>query len=226
MPSNPTSSKTTQGLAALLSIGAGGSAHAAVVQSTTVNAPFRPPSAAGTINWDVDNDGTADFGLVNSFTYAAFFNDLAGGRVVGATTVSNDRFKKLNSGFVVSSGMTGYGFLTSAQQGPTVTYGTGFIGIDAGNQGWSVGDTGFIGFKFTANSGADTHYGWAEITIDGTGSGGSGYIINEAWYNSTPGGAIAVGAIPEPTTAAAGLGALALGAAGLRRWRKQKQAAA
>jgi MYXO-CTERM domain-containing protein len=37
---------------------------------------------------------------------------------------------------------------------------------------------------------------------------------------------ITVGAIPEPETAAVGLGALALGAAGLRRWRKKKQQAA
>ncbi|MGJ3242546.1 MAG: hypothetical protein ACFE0O_06280 [Opitutales bacterium] len=121
--------------------------------------------------------------------------------------------------------MTGYGFLASVQD-PDLTYASGdLIGSAAGGQGWSLGDTGFIGFKFTANSGSDTHYGWAEITIDGA-FAGSGYIIHDAWYNSTPGAAITVGAIPEPETAAAGLGALALGAAGLRRWRQRKQAAA
>ncbi|MGJ3242545.1 MAG: hypothetical protein ACFE0O_06275 [Opitutales bacterium] len=107
MPANPASAKTTQGLAALLSLGAAGSAHAAIVQSTTVGAGLRPPSTDGSTIWDVDNDGTLDFELKNYSTYAASFNDFPGGRVVGKTTVTQDRFQKLNSGFVVSSGMTG-----------------------------------------------------------------------------------------------------------------------
>ncbi len=39
------------------------------------------------------------------------------------------------------------------------------------------------------------------------------------------GASILVGVVPEPATRAAGLGALALGAAGLRLWRKQNKTA-
>jgi len=67
-------------------------------------------------------------------------------------------------------------------------------------------------------------FGWAKVTIT-DGSNGS-MTVSEWAYDST-GASIEVGqtsAIPEPASVAAGLGLLALGAAGLRRWRQQKTA--
>ena len=49
--------------------------------------------------------------------------------------------------------------------------------------------------------------------------------INEAWYNNTPDGEVTVGVVPEPAEVGLGLGALALGAAGLRRMRQKRKAA-
>jgi len=78
----------------------------------------------------------------------------------------------------------------------------------------------YIGFTFKNSSGI-TCYGWASITLSYS---ADCVIINEWAYNDN-GSAITVGAIsvPEPAQTATGLGALALGAAGLARWRKSKQ---
>ncbi|WOO43463.1 hypothetical protein [Rubellicoccus peritrichatus] len=77
---------------------------------------------------------------------------------------------------------------------------------------------GFGGFQFEATGGA-IHYAWADMTVAANGSS----IIIHGWaYEDTPNTTIAAGAIPEPAEVGMGLGLLALGAAGLRRWRKNK----
>jgi MYXO-CTERM domain-containing protein len=96
------------------------------------------------------------------------------------------------------------------------------IGTEAANGSWSYNETGYVGFKFTSDG--NTHFGWASVTIGGS----NRFTFNEAWYNSTPGASITAGqtsAVPEPSTYAVGLGALALGAAGVRRWRQRKAVA-
>ena len=85
---------------------------------------------------------------------------------------------------------------------------------------WRLGETGYFGFKFTSSG--NTHYGWAEMTLS---SSSLQATINEAWYNDTPDGAVTVGVIPEPAEFGLGLGALALGAVGLRRMRHNRKAA-
>ena len=86
--------------------------------------------------------------------------------------------------------------------------------------GWSLGDTGYFGFKFTKDG--NTHYGWAEMTLSST---DAEFTINEAWYNDTPDGSVTVGVVPEPAEVGLGLGVLALGAAGLRRMRENRKSA-
>jgi hypothetical protein len=92
--------------------------------------------------------------------------------------------------------------------------------------GFTSGTTEYIGFSFQHNS--IICYGWAEITITANAGGYGTFTINDWAYEDT-GAAITVGntgAVPEPAETAIGLGALALGAAGLRRWRKGKAAKA
>ncbi|WOO39815.1 hypothetical protein [Rubellicoccus peritrichatus] len=94
-----------------------------------------------------------------------------------------------------------------------------------GNQiGFTTGVAGYFGFRF--ENGGTTLYGWAQITMfDKTNPAGPGVTMHQ-WAYEDDGGSIRVGdtgVIPEPAAVATGLGALALGAAGLRRWRKAKQ---
>ena len=92
-----------------------------------------------------------------------------------------------------------------------------YNGIDTPN----FGSDSYLGFQ-TING----NYGWLKSTWDGT-----NFQFTSAAYESTPGVAIAAGAVvvPEPsTTALLGLGALALGAGAVRKQRaaRRTQAAA
>jgi hypothetical protein len=79
--------------------------------------------------------------------------------------------------------------------------------------------TGYIAFKF--NNAGVTCYGWAEVMINAEFD--NGYLTIERWAYSSD--YIQVGAVPEPAQTAFGLGALALGVAGISRWRRSKAAA-
>ncbi|MFM7988807.1 MAG: hypothetical protein ACKPKO_56780, partial [Candidatus Fonsibacter sp.] len=96
-------------------------------------------------------------------TTSARLTETNGGRFVAGAAISFDGFAKLSSGFVVGPTMAGFKFFASAQGGISITSESA-IEFDAGAQGWSMGDIGFFGFKFT--SGANTYYGWGEIAID------------------------------------------------------------
>jgi hypothetical protein len=85
-------------------------------------------------------------------------------------------------------------------------------------------------FKFTIPATGQTDYGWVQLSYAvgiKPGTGPDLTITGYAWDNS--GALLPAGSLtptPEPSTMGlAGLGALALGAAGLRRWRKSRQAA-
>ena len=90
--------------------------------------------------------------------------------------------------------------------------------------GVSDDTSSYIGFRFDgdrATSGRQNLFGWARVT-----SGTSTLITIHEWaYEDVLEEAIAVGQtiIPEPTSASLGL--LALGAVGLRRFRKQRVSA-
>lgn len=91
--------------------------------------------------------------------------------------------------------------------------------------------TEFLGLRFTNTTTSAVNYGWIQFQTSAT-LGFPATILGYAYENTgigllagqTSGPGVAV---PEPTTdAALGLGALALGAVGVRRMRKNKQAVA
>lgn len=85
--------------------------------------------------------------------------------------------------------------------------------------GFSSGSSGYIGFRFGSES--DTRYGWASVTF--TTGGLTGMMQINEWYYENEGNGILVGStVPEPSQYASGLAVLALGAAGVRRWRKNR----
>jgi hypothetical protein len=93
---------------------------------------------------------------------------------------------------------------------------------DKGNPAVS-GSSKYLLFSFD-NSGT-TNYGWIELTATTTGftGGKSAYSATLGdWAYDNSGAEITAGAVPEPASAALAMGgALLVGAAGLRRWRKQ-----
>jgi hypothetical protein len=86
-------------------------------------------------------------------------------------------------------------------------------------------DDSNIAFGFVAADGL--HVGWASVTLLPT-----SLTINHWTYNTvpvvesfTPYSDIHVGAVPEPVSPLPAIALLAAGAAGVRSWRKLKQAA-
>jgi hypothetical protein len=209
------------GGSATLALASGTSGEAAVVSA--LNTPISPPSSLGARVWDVDGDSNGDFKLEHDFSYGFIFGDLTeidGGRFVALS--SGNAFAKLASGFVVGASMSGFAFSPNARVNISVTV-QGTIASDAGVGGWSIGDVGFFGFKFT--SGGNTYYGWGEFDLPG-GTPGSGFTITKAYYETTPGASITVGdtvgAIPEPSTCALAL----LAAGGVAAYRSRRKQAA
>lgn len=86
-----------------------------------------------------------------------------------------------------------------------------------------INETFFIGFKFRNPSTGIPNYGWAEMEWNNSPLTSASLTINRWAYENT--GNEIFTPVPEPTTTVMGLGALALGAAGLSQWRKRKQAA-
>lgn len=209
-------------------LGSGAAAEAAIVAAQ--NVPIGPPATAGAQNdWDVDGAGTPDFTFSNFTTIGggakAWIHERAGRFV--ATNANVDGVGKLATTFVVDGTLpTGFNFRVAGQSSITVTSSSA-IGADF-SANWAMGNTGFVGFKFT--EGSDTFYGWAKLEIDaaGAGSKGYGFQITEAYYNNTPGGSIRVGAtsdsaVPEPSAYALAL--LAAGGVAAYRGRRKSPAA-
>lgn len=91
-----------------------------------------------------------------------------------------------------------------------------------GDMAWGAGytnsqflsaGTAYVGFRFDV--GAGTQYGWAELDMEGA-VGNRATFVRYAWADA--GEAITVGQVPAPGA----LAALALGAAGLGGWRRQR----
>jgi hypothetical protein len=104
-------------------------------------------------------------------------------------------------------------------------------GISAGSWNGAAGAVqGYLGFRFQSPElSPGNHYGFFDVTYTNDPVSRFGNLIISGWeYETTTGagvltGPIVAGTIPEPASMAlAGLGLLALGAAGLRRKRAQK----
>lgn len=182
-----------------------------------------------TVLWDLDNDGHDDFRLIDKASTSGgsgpvIFRQRFDGQSSTSTeekagwmaTDGSSRISPFNTSVSVSvsKAFADQAFITD----------NGALQVQA--VGFTDGGTHYIGFRFFR--GSDTHYGWANITT--TWGAGNSLVVNEWAWNATPFTAIQIGAggsaVPEPATAATGLGLLALGAAGLRRqrWLKRKAA--
>lgn len=114
--------------------------------------------------------------------------------------------------------------------GSVYSQGLGFL--DIGNAAFTGPPSKYLLFSFTNTDTSQTNYGWIELTATATGfSSTSQYSATLGdWAYDNSGATILAGQtvpVPEPATAALAMGgALVAGAAGLRRWRKQRAAEA
>jgi MYXO-CTERM domain-containing protein len=97
---------------------------------------------------------------------------------------------------------------------------TSFFSVRAGYTSTRFGDwepdqRGFMGFRFTKDGGANYHYGWLDVEADLFGL----TLTVHGWgFETEPNRPIGAGDVPAPGVA--GLGLLAMGAAGVRRQRR------
>ena len=187
-------------------------AHAAVVYSGPVSIAV-PDTLTGVYLDLVTGAATASAATNTGYDFSAyengpiwFYPDGTGDGVVGKTSGGIGTASALPAGTSVSSASK---FLTANGYAATP---------------FDVTGTEYAGIEFKNDGTGATNYGWVELETTAT-TGFPAEIVGYAYDSS--GAPIAAGAVPEPTTAAAlGLGALSLGAAGVRCWRKGKQAVA
>lgn len=166
-------------------------------------------SATSGVSWDIDQGGGAEagwsfsnpFGILGLNPATDGFSVYNGGTNNNLARLTTNEFVSDNANFSPAVG----GILSG--------------GILIGGAEFTSGVSGFMGFQF--DSEGTPFFGWARVTFFEGASPAAGVTVHEWAYDNT-GNAIQVGAVPEPAAAALGLGTLALGAAGLRRMRKDR----
>ncbi|WOO39811.1 hypothetical protein [Rubellicoccus peritrichatus] len=167
----------------------------------------------GTFDWDIDGEGGRE---IRVYSFLNRFVDLFnGGNGFGIRAVAPG-----NREDILNLGLSNY-----VNAGSAVFNAEALTVLLDGNirnaTGFTSGESGYIGFQF--RPAGTTLYGWAEVILTEGGDTGTFEIVQ--WAYEDTGANIQTGAVPEPAAVATGLGVLALGAAGLRRWRKAKRAA-
>lgn len=162
--------------------------------------------------------GSTGFIMIGDYRYGSFgWANNTGG--------NGDKIANLGLGVTVGPGLGfnsytsfgGYGTYYSLNGGGGDSFGTRLVGFTSG-------ESAYVGFVFV--DGSDTPlYGWMEMILIADRNNTSWEIVR--WAIDDSGAPIQTGqtVVPEPAAVATGLGALALGAAGLRRWRKNRQQA-
>ena len=193
----------------LLGLGSflGTQANSAIVYSSIETVLNRGDS------WDIDADGTSDTTFMSQAATQFIINRDHIDFIRAGTTGSRELFlQSLARNFNVGSILGNYAWAEGVRNRLDTSSSTRQF-----DGGLADNISSYIGFRFDGDrttSGRQNLYGWARVTYVSR----SSLTIHEWAYEDVPGEAIAVGIIPEPTSASLGL--LALGAVGLRRWRK------
>ncbi|WOO42475.1 hypothetical protein [Rubellicoccus peritrichatus] len=222
---------TTSALAGLFA--ATGMLDAAVVFNNTTFS-FGPPGVGdNTLFWDIDGNNSST-ALVSGPTQIS--------SMVASKTSVNMVFNAVSLGFIGaqlntavtsrvgsiqnSTGPIAQNLGNSYQLGPsnftnTAPYGIGYFSYCTCGP-FQINTPGIIGFRFSTDGGTTFNYGYVNVIFDDTVEM-DGIFRIEGWAYETDPDTPIVTPVPEPTTTAIGLGTLALGAAGLRQWRKNRR---
>jgi hypothetical protein len=225
-------------IASLSALGAGalvgltGKAQAGVIYS-------------GPIHVDVGVNGQAQFGLMNGpntvLSFAFQNTHIAGSissfntrgiRAFGqnpflakfAATTAGNLLRPFNQGATFSNALKAGSNLLVGQR----TWGTVAHGVHSALNGNLPFTQKYALFRFKVGAGP-TEYGWLQLSYSVTKGFGPANSLGPdltitGWAYDNSGVKLAAGASPEPgTMGLAAFGALALGAAGLRRWRKSRR---
>jgi MYXO-CTERM domain-containing protein len=158
----------------------------------------------------------ADFFLVRCAKSGAFVGQYGVGFEYAYVFRINKRHQNryISQDPLTAAGLGGYGALGTMVRS----------GQSSQKWRWHGSGIGFVGFRF--NNGSGNQYGWARVHMDGPSSNFSFTVIDYAWAD--PGEPIKAGQTSSSTTAAepeeGSMGLLALGAAGLARWRNRRKA--
>ncbi len=103
--------------------------------------------------------------------------------------------------------------------GPATTFGSGQATTTAASSPWVLNSLNYFGFRLLNEANGQVHFGYGSMLI---GSSLQTRTVQNLWFESTPGVAITVAAIPEPSSIALML----LGAAGVAGFvaRRRRQA--
>jgi hypothetical protein len=160
-------------------------------------------SAGTTTGWDFNPYLVGATSALGFYWSPSTVGGLRGAGV--ATTSTSNQYAVLTPGTTVNSSS----FFTSAIQGTTPNYTTG-----------ATGDK-ILGFRFVNEATGVLNFGYMVINT----TAGNGFPATiRGWSYQNDGTAITV--VPEPsTTALLSVAAIALGALGVRKWRRQANAA-
>lgn len=123
------------------------------------------------------------------------------------------------------------GGVASSTTGPYLVLGPGSVissgsifsqsanGANNETSAFQAGVNGYLGVKFLNETTSVVDYGYVHFQTTGT-TGFPATILDYSYDNT--GAAITIAAVPEPSTVAL-LGTMAVGAVGVRQWRRRKQ---
>ena len=214
------------------------SADAAIIVDSSLNGTVIGWNTGAGQTRSVSRSLPSNFGNANSFhlsTLATVNGGSNASNYVGVA-VSKTGGVLFQLGTVPVGGDTAPAYL--AAPGATVGAGIGVAGLAHVNLGFStysnIGNLGFSGppskyLLFSFSNNGTTNYGWIELlsTTAAFSSQKSAYSATLGdWAYDDTGATITAGqTVPEPASAALAMGgALVAGAAGLRRWRKERAA--
>jgi hypothetical protein len=224
---NPSPS-TSLGFCSLLPLLASANADAGIISNNSLGLnSFTLGPNPSSFSWNIDNTGNAEFLFIADSGNLIRLNPSGTNDKIHIRTTGFSAFKVLDATKGAYVKTTGPAYMSQPFAHTNFTLlNNGKIASGMLSANFKNGTVGYIGFSFQHNS--KTCYGWASITVTEN-AGNMGTVTINSWAFENNGGNIIVGdagAVPEPAEAALGLGALALGAAGLRRWRKAKAAKA